>query len=305
MDKAASAAIQYVTHSAIIDDLVFPDGRTAMGLLGGSGPQTAFGMRLWADGVGLCGARGRGFPADALAWLDDMGIDRTGLLDYPDLPFLRAWQISEWDGRRVQVWRSDRAAIAAQLSLRFERIPPAYLGARGFWYGIHPESPNLDPARCLRALGMTVGIEVFRPAGRLLTDAEVGALASAAHILSPNLWEAESMVGPAAPEEQARRLNDAGAAVVALRLGAAGALLRRADTGETVYVPPFPTAVVDTTGAGNAFGGGLLVGWVETGDLHTAGRRGAVAASFLVEQAGLPPPGPDYRAEARRRLEAI
>jgi hypothetical protein len=35
----------------IIDDIVFPDGQTAMGILGGGGPHTAFGMKLWADQV--------------------------------------------------------------------------------------------------------------------------------------------------------------------------------------------------------------------------------------------------------------
>lgn len=295
-------AIGYATHSVILDDLVFPDGRTAMGVLGGSGPQTAFGMKLWADGIGLCGARGCDFPAAAQAWLDGMGIDCAGLRDYPEWPALRAWQITEWDGRRVQVWRSTEAAVAAQLPLRFERIPAVYLGARGFWYGVHPDRPNLDAARRLRACGMTVGIEVFRHADRPLSDAQLRALASAAHILSPNLWEAETMLGAAPPDEQVRRLNDAGAAVVALRMGADGTLLRRADTGETVHVPPYPATVVDATGAGNAFGGGLLVGWVESGDLRTAGRYGAVAAGFLVEQVGLPPVGPDYRAEAQRRL---
>lgn len=297
--------IRYSTHSVIIDDLVFPDGRTAMGILGGSGPQTAFAMRLWADGVGLCGARGHDFPAAAQGWLDGMGIDCTGLLNSPEWPSLRAWQITEWDGRRVQVWRSQPAAIAAQLPLRVERMPAAYLQARGFWYGVHPDRPYLEPARRLRARGMTVGIEIFRRADAPLADAAVRELASAAHILSPNLWEAETMLGAAPPEEQARRLNDAGAAVVALRMGAEGTLLRRADSGETVHIPPYPATVVDPTGAGNAFGGGLLVGWVETGDLRTAGLYGAVAAGFLVEQVGLPPLGPDYRAEARRRLAAL
>ena len=41
----------FITYSIIIDDLVFPDGQTAMGVLGGSGPQTAFGMKLFADPV--------------------------------------------------------------------------------------------------------------------------------------------------------------------------------------------------------------------------------------------------------------
>jgi hypothetical protein len=49
--------INYFSHSVIIDDIVFHDGRTLMGVLGGGGPQTAFGMKLWAQGgVGLCAA---------------------------------------------------------------------------------------------------------------------------------------------------------------------------------------------------------------------------------------------------------
>ena len=35
-----------VAFGIILDDIVFPDGHTAMGTLGGGGPQTAFGMRL-------------------------------------------------------------------------------------------------------------------------------------------------------------------------------------------------------------------------------------------------------------------
>lgn len=297
--------VDYVTYSVIIDDLVFPDGRTAMGVLGGSGPQTAFGMRLWADRVGLCGAAGRDFPADAWQWLDGMGIDHDGMVSYPQLPSLRAWQITEWDGRRIQVWRSHPHEIGAQLPLRSANIPAVYLSARGFFYGVHPESPNLKIAQYLRAHGIVVGIEVFRHSDRLLSDGEVRALASAAQILSPNVWEAETMLGAAAPEEQVRRLADAGAEVVALRMGAEGSLLHCAATGETVHIPAVPTQVVDPTGAGNAFCGGVMVGWVETGDLRTAGMCGAVSASFLVEQVGPPPLGREYRQEARARLEAL
>ena len=68
--------IDYFTFSVIIDDIVFYDGRTLMGVLGGGGPQTAFGMQLWTQGrVGLCGGVGVDFPAAAQAWLDATGID--------------------------------------------------------------------------------------------------------------------------------------------------------------------------------------------------------------------------------------
>ena len=63
--------------------------------------------------------------------------------------------------------------------------------------------------------------------------------------------------------------------------------------------------MVDACGAGNAYCVGFIVGWAQTNDLRLAGLYGAVAASFLVEQVGLPPVGPDYRTEAQRRLAVL
>lgn len=36
--------IEYIAFGIIIDDIVFPDGHTQMSVLGGGGPQTAWGM---------------------------------------------------------------------------------------------------------------------------------------------------------------------------------------------------------------------------------------------------------------------
>ena len=65
----ARLVMDFVTFSLIIDDIVFPDGKTAMGTLGGGGPQTAFGMKLWADKVGLAVRRGRRASSDWFAGL--------------------------------------------------------------------------------------------------------------------------------------------------------------------------------------------------------------------------------------------
>jgi sugar/nucleoside kinase (ribokinase family) len=295
-----------ITYSIIIDDLVFPDGSTMMGVLGGSGPQTAFGMKLWADEVGLVGGVGHDFPADALAWLAAMEIDLSGVRRHEQHSTLRAWQIFEDDGRRIQVWRSQGQAIPDQLALRFEQLPPAYRTARGFHYGVHPDHPNLAVAHALRANGVCVAIEPFKHADHRLAPAELYALCSAGQIFSPNLYEVESMIGPGDPRQQLERLAAAGAQIVALRLGAGGSMIQRADTGETWHIPAVPTAVVDPCGAGNAYCGSFLAGWVQCGDLCTAGLYGAVAASFLVEQIGLPPANLTVqRAEARRRLSSL
>ena len=116
------------------------------------------------------------------------------------------------------------------------------------------------------------------------------------------MQEAESLVGPGEPRELIQKMVDAGAEIVALRQGEAGATVHRADTGETHHIPAFKTTVVDPTGAGNAFCGGFLAGWMETKDLRTAGMYGVISASFLVEQVGLPQPNSTLRQQAKERL---
>lgn len=297
--------IEFVTFALIIDDIVFPDGRTAMRILGGGGPQTAFGMKLWTDHVGLVSGVGRDLPDSAWDWFQAMGIDTEGLSYSRAWPTPRAWQFLEKDGHRIQVWQSPKPVISHQLGRSLDRLPPAYGAANNFHLGVHPETPDLEFIQAVRDKGAVVSIEPFRPPHRPLTESYLHLLLTAGQIFSPNHYEAQALVGSGPPLDLVRRLARAGAEVVALRQGAGGAIVHRADTGETWHISAFETPVVDPTGAGNAFCGGFLVGWVQTADLCLAGLYGSVAASFLVEQVGLPPPRPEIRTEARRRLEIL
>jgi sugar/nucleoside kinase (ribokinase family) len=297
--------MDFVAFGLIIDDIVFPDGQTAMGILGGGGPQTAFGMKLWADQVGLVAGVGSDLPTEALAWLKAGGIDTAGLCYSDPWPTLRAWQLLEADGLRTQVWRVAGPAIGPQLARSLEQLPPNYRRARGYHLGVHPEEPDLDFIQSLRDIGAVVSIEPYRSAAQPLSQTELRALVSAGQIFSPNEAEAESLVGPGQPLELIRRLVEAGAEIVTLRQGENGATVHRADTGETWRIPAVQTFAQDPTGAGNAFCGAFLAGWVQTGDLHLAGSYGAVAAGFLVEQIGLPAVDDDAkmrRSEEARRL---
>ena len=49
----AIGAMYYTSWGIIIDDIVFPDGRTSMGVLGGGGMYPAAGMRIWSADVGI------------------------------------------------------------------------------------------------------------------------------------------------------------------------------------------------------------------------------------------------------------
>ena len=95
--------MDYVVFNVIIDDIVFPDGRTKMGVLGCGGPQAAFGMRLWSDSVALVAAVGSDLPDNVRADLEALKISLDGLYDL-GLPTPRAWQVMEEDGRRTEIW---------------------------------------------------------------------------------------------------------------------------------------------------------------------------------------------------------
>jgi fructokinase len=96
----------------------------------------------------------------------------------------------------------------------------------------------------------------------------------------------------------ARALLDRGPCAVLLTRGSEGAtaITRDADTP----IAPVPTEVVDTIGAGDAFGGGFLAWWTSHGlgradlarhDLVVAGARfAAVVAARTVARAGASPP---------------
>lgn len=185
------------------------------------------------------------------------------------LPTPRAWQVLEYDGRRTQVWRTE--LNVAQLRPAFSSYPPAFQSAASYHVGIHPTFLDYDLLVDLReALGRRPGagkgvlsIEPFTTAERPLTAEELRRLVSVADIFSPNEREARSIVGGEAPPlEVVARLAAAGARVVALRRGPDGAVVHRADTGETWEVPAVEGAAeVDPTGCGNAFCGGFLASW--------------------------------------------
>jgi sugar/nucleoside kinase (ribokinase family) len=296
--------IDLVAFGLILDDLAFPDGRTVPGVLGGGGPQAAFGMRLWAEGVGLVSGVGRDLPDEALAWFAASDIDTAGLRFGPG-PTPRARQEIDANGGRRHTWLTPPEEAGPQLQRSLDRLPETYRQARGFHHGLHPKEADLDFALELRRMGAVVSLETFRPAAQPLAPEALHALVSAPHVFSATLQEAQSLVGPGRPRSVARRLIEHGAWIVALRLGAEGSLVIEGQTGRGALIPAVPVPAVNPVGAGNAYCGGFLAGWIETRDVVAAGLCGTVAASFVIEQIGLPVVDDGLRTEAQRRRDAL
>lgn len=298
----------YAACGIILDDIVYPDGRTAMEQLGGGGLYAACGMRLWHRAVMLMGAVGMDFDA---ASLNPHGFDNSGLI-VTDFPTPRAWQVLEEDGRRTQVPRVSPAAWFDQL-VRVPTSQPIPSTVHSFHFigrGNMQEEPFVQ---ALAEAGVFLSAEPIADVDS--TPSEIAILKRCLPLFtlfSPGESEAKVIVGERPPKEQCQALAAMGPRIVALRQGKAGSLIYDHEADLFLRVPAFPTAVVDVTGAGNAFCGGLLVGWLETNDLWQAAAQAAVSAAMAIAQIG--PPLIDevvqgmaqqQAVEARRLIETV
>jgi len=120
---------------------------------------------------------------------------------------------------------------------------------------------------------------------------EILALAT---VVSPNETETEALCGIKIENVDKARaaaqvLHEAGAGQVVLKLGALGALAF--DGYETIHVPAFPVAVVDTTAAGDAFTAALALRWAShkaREALAFANAAGALTVTKAGAQTSLP-----------------
>jgi ribokinase len=114
--------------------------------------------------------------------------------------------------------------------------------------------------------------------------------------LTPNETEAATITGlpvtgPAEAERAARLFLGKGVQNVILTLGAAGALVVNSELVK--YVPAIDAGpVVETTGAGDAFNGGLAVALAEGRDIVTATQFGCAVAGISVTRRGTAPSMP-------------
>ncbi len=97
------------------------------------------------------------------------------------------------------------------------------------------------------------------------------------------------------PETDARRLLAKGPHTVVVTLGGRGALAVRAGQ-PTLSVPAFPVEAVDTTGAGDAFSGGLAVALAAKLPLDQALRRAAACGALACTVMGAEPSLPQRAA---------
>ena len=129
---------------------------------------------------------------------------------------------------------------------------------------------------------------------------------SGVYLVTPNEVEAETLTGIAVKDQQsadraAQVLFAKGVQNVLITLGSRGVYLNTA--GRSEIIPAYRVEAVDTTGAGDAFNGGLLTALSEGKSLREAARFGNALAALSVQRMGAAPSMPT-RAEIEAFLAA-
>jgi len=109
----------------------------------------------------------------------------------------------------------------------------------------------------------------------------------------PSLDDSFELTGLTIPDAIVDFYLNLGAKIVALKLGAEGALVATKDKRQRIA--PYPVTPLDSTGAGDAFAGAFLTRHLEGDDPFAAGAYAAIVAAITTTDLGAVAPIPTRR----------
>ncbi len=272
-----------VTGSIGIDDVKTPFGAVE-NVYGGSAVYFSFAAKLFTQ-VRFVGVAGDDFPADFRAFLEREGIDLAGL------EIRRGSKTFRWSGQYEQP-TSDAETVSVHLNVLAEagpKIPPRFADSDCvFLAATHPALQQdlvrqLKSPRLIMADTRDLWIKVEHEAllktlkmvhGAILNDAEARLLTGQNNLV---------LAG--------REIIKMGPRFVVIKKGEHGAMLVTDD--EVAVLPAYPTTeVIDPTGAGDSFAGGMMGYLDRQADismptLKRALARGMIIASYVIEDFSL------------------
>ena len=287
-----------VAGNLSLDDTVTPTG-SQRAAPGGDALYAALGVRAWGPMPLLLTLVGDDYPAENLAWIRQAGIDtsRVRMVDGPTVHYRITYQAR---GERRFEWLSSPDRLAATsptvddyadlsdvvwlhvAAMPIEAQETSVQGARaaGLRYSLDPhEEYVVGFEERLRAI---VEGAVFMP-----SELEL-------RLLFPDLEESHPI---RFAQRAAERLDEWRPVMVAVKVGDAGSVVRIG--ASTVHIPALDVHVVDPTGAGDAYCGGFIAGWLETRSPRVAAACGTVVAAETIGSFGAFAGGPGASIDDR------
>jgi sugar/nucleoside kinase (ribokinase family) len=299
MTKKTAPVKLVIVGSIGLDTIATPEARRAR-VLGGSVTHACAAASFFVK-TGMVGVVGADFPPPFLRLYRRLGLDLQGLQRRPGRTF-------RWSG----VYETDmnnRRTLKTDLNVleHFDPVlPEAYRSAPYlFLANMQPglQRRVLDQMKAPRFTAvdtMDLWIHTARP--------EVAAVFKRVDMVTLNDSEARLLTGETNLIRAADRIRDMGPAHVVIKKGEHGAMLF--SRSGMFLLPAYPVShVVDPTGAGDTFTGGLLGALARSGkadetSIRVALQHGAVMASYCVESFGPDGVAALTQGAIRKRLSA-
>lgn len=239
------------------------------------------GMAVWRERAVIVAPVGTDYPIEPFRKLVDLSR-------CPSVPkTLRSWGLYEEDGSRHFIFRNETRNWE-------DFCPPTESVLSGYQAGAHvapmPRDIALSIVQELRKTGTSmIAVDLDERDLHDVNLEKVAELLRSCDLFLPSKQEASAIFPKSQPVEALRRLREFGpdVALIVVKCGADGVIGHAAGAPEFIQVPSVPIDLVDATGGGDSFCGGLLAGFMQTQNAAHALLCGVVSASFCVEGLGL------------------
>jgi len=259
--------LQRVSLSFLVDSM---DKRR-----GGCAPNIAYTLALLGERPYLMGAAGQDFK-DYGEWLEAAGID-TSLVHHVPGKFTASFFCStDTENNQIASFYTGAMEHAGELSFRTVDEPGLVI--------ISPNDPGamIQYAEECRTLRVPFIFDPGQQCARMSGD-ELGDGISGARLVVCNDYEFELI-------RQKTGLDEAGvlgrAQTLIVTRGEQGCSIYEGDRGRVDVKAVTPHRIVDPTGVGDAFRGGLIKGMAAGAPLETCAQIGSVAATYALEHLG-------------------
>jgi sugar/nucleoside kinase (ribokinase family) len=303
---------EYVVYGKIIiDDIRLKSGEIVREVLGGGGPQGAFGARLWHPSVALLTRSGTELPEGPKEALLALDIDLSGWMQYADLPTARglmAYDENEYMTGEIDFEKRKEAFMRKMGEMLAREIPiPESCRSPKVIHLIteFTDEPMADAALDMKARGAIYSLEPLIDYHNWSNREAMLAYFPRVDVVTPDWPSASGLAGSEDPVTVLKFWSRLGPKMVAVRDGARGSYVWDKEHDRMWHIPVVEIDLMDPTGCGNAYGGGLSVAWDQHREARMAGACATVSASFLAERVGVPAVTTEIRAVAQNRLERL
>lgn len=253
---------------------------------GGNGVNTAIALGILGGKALAVGRVGQdGFGDLLIQAMESVGVDAAGVGRDPEAGTAVTVAGVRTDGERSFLHAKGANARFTPADIPWERVAGAKVFHLSSVFALPGMDgpPGADVLARAQEMGMVTMLDVcWDPEGRWW-DLLRGYLPHVDFFL-PNCDEARALTGEADPAIAAKVFTDAGCGCVVVKLGPEGCYVHSRDV--QVHLEGFAVEGVDTTGAGDAFGAGFIVGWLAGMDPVAAARAGNAVGALAVSAPG-------------------